>query len=88
MNYKWVILSKFGCFENFELNKPSCRVFCGLSEYLKIIQIRCTEHKLWTFKVSRTPLSQHATCTYIYWLYAVYIYIVPVVLARRLIVSP
>ena len=36
MDYKWVILSKLGNFEKIELNIPSDRVFCGLSEYQKL----------------------------------------------------
>ncbi len=51
MNYKWVKLSKLGCFEIFELNISSDRVFHELSEYLKIISIGRTEHKLWPFKI-------------------------------------
>ncbi len=39
MDYKWVKMSKFGSFEKFELNIPSCRVFYGLSENHKIIDI-------------------------------------------------
>ena len=49
--YKWMILSKSGHFENIELNIPPNRVFCGLSEYLKIICIGWIEHKLWTFYI-------------------------------------
>ena len=40
MNYKWVKLSKSDHFENFELNTKFDRVFHGLSEYHKIIEIR------------------------------------------------
>ncbi len=47
MGYKWVKLSKFSCFEYFELNIPSDRVFPGLSENHKIIQIGPPETKLW-----------------------------------------
>ncbi len=39
MDYKWVILVKFDCFEYFEFNVLSDRVFHGLSECLKIIHI-------------------------------------------------
>ncbi len=45
-------LLKFGSFKKFELNMPSCRVFCGLSEYQKIIVIILTEQKLWPVKDS------------------------------------
>ncbi len=45
--YKWVKLSKFGSFANYELNLPSDRVDSELSENHKIIEIRPTELKLW-----------------------------------------
>ncbi len=40
-------MGEIGRFENFELKIPSDRVFSGLSEYYKIIQIGQTELKLW-----------------------------------------
>ncbi len=46
MNYKWVILSKLGHFEYFELNTLSCRVFRWLFEYHKIIEIGQVELEL------------------------------------------
>ncbi len=50
MDYKWGKLPKFGHFEKIELNIPSDRVFSGLSEYHKIIQIGPTELKLWSLE--------------------------------------
>ncbi len=50
MGYRWVILSKLGCFKSFELNIPSCRVFYGLSENHKIIRFGQTVFKLWPLK--------------------------------------
>ncbi len=44
--YKWVILSKLSRFELFELNTSSYRVFDGLSENQKIIEIEQTKLKL------------------------------------------
>ena len=38
--YKWVILSKSDCFEHFKLSTQFYRVFYGLSENKKIIEIR------------------------------------------------
>ncbi len=38
VDYKWVILSKLDCFEQFELNTLFYRVFNGLLEYQKIIE--------------------------------------------------
>ncbi len=52
MDYKWVKLSKFDCFEKIELNVPSDRVFYGLSEYHNIIVIGQTEQTLWSIKVA------------------------------------
>ncbi len=52
MNYKWVILSKSDQFKNFELNTLFYRVFCGLSENHKIIEIGQAELELYGFKVS------------------------------------
>ena len=49
---EWGILSKLGYSEIFELNTVSDRVFCELSEYLKIIEIGQTEQKLWSVKGS------------------------------------
>ncbi len=40
MDYKWVKLSKSGCFKSFELNTSSYRVFYGLSENRKMIVIK------------------------------------------------
>ncbi len=39
MDFKWVKMPKLGCFENFELNTTSYRVFYGLSKNHKIIEI-------------------------------------------------
>ncbi len=39
-------LVKSSHFEHFELNTSSYRVFCGLSEYHKIIEIKWTELEL------------------------------------------
>ena len=47
---QWVILLKTACYEKFELNTSSYRVFYGLLEYHKIITIEPTELKLWRFK--------------------------------------
>ncbi len=47
MNYKWVKLSKLGCLKIVELNRLSCKVFCGLSKYHKIIRFGETKHELW-----------------------------------------
>ncbi len=64
MGYKWVKLSKFDRFETFELNIPSDRVFSGLSENHKIIQIGPTELKLWPLKHnSHHNLSHNYVCT-------------------------
>ncbi len=49
MDYKWVKLSKLGCFENVELKMPSGRVCSGLSENHKIIPIGLSKLKLWQF---------------------------------------
>ncbi len=46
MDYKWVKMPKWNCFEIFELNTLIDRVFCGHSEYDKIIEIQATELKL------------------------------------------
>ena len=46
MDYKWVILSKLGRFKHYELNTKSYRVFNGLSEYCKIIELRQIKLKL------------------------------------------
>ncbi len=46
MDYKWVKLSKLGCFEKFELNISSDRVFSVLSENHKIIQVGPIKQKL------------------------------------------
>ncbi len=39
VGYKWVKLSKSACFKFFELNTSSYKVFNGLSENHKIIEI-------------------------------------------------
>ncbi len=52
MDYKWVKLSKLDCFDNSELNMPSDRVFSGLSEVHKIMEIGPTELKLWPLKLN------------------------------------
>ena len=46
MNYKWVILSKLSHFKNLLLKMQVCRVFCGLSENHKIIEIEQAKLKL------------------------------------------
>ena len=46
MNYKWVILSKLGHFKHFELKTLFYRVFYGLSEYQKNIEIGQIKLKL------------------------------------------
>ena len=51
MNYKWVILSKLSHFKNLLLKMQVCRVFCGLSENHKIIEIEQAKLKLYEFKV-------------------------------------
>ncbi len=47
MDYMWGKLSKMSHFKNCELSIPSGRVFSGLPENHKIIQIGPTELKLW-----------------------------------------
>ncbi len=46
MDCKWVKLSKSGRFKMFELNTSSYRVFYGLSENHKIIEIEQIKLKL------------------------------------------
>ena len=45
-----MILPNLGHYEHFELIIPSDRVFYGLSEYTKNVEIQPTEHKLCLFK--------------------------------------
>ena len=52
MDYKWVILSKSGCFYYFEINVMFYKVFHGLSEYHNIIEIDVTELIYWHFKLN------------------------------------
>ncbi len=47
MDYKWVKLAKLAVCKNVELKMQSERVFSGLSDNHKIIQIGPTELKLW-----------------------------------------
>ena len=46
----WVKLPKMDCFNFFELNTPSNRVFYRLLENHKIVEIQQAELKLWPFK--------------------------------------
>ncbi len=46
MDYKWVVLSKLSHFKLFEQNASSDRVFDGVLENHKIIEIEQTELKL------------------------------------------
>ncbi len=64
MDYKWVKLSRLAYFEKFELNIPSDRIFLGLSEYHKIIEIRPTELKIWPVEDHDTDVPV-ATCSII-----------------------
>ena len=52
MDYKWAILSKLGRFKNFKLNSSSYRIFYGLSEKHKIIEIGSSELKLQGLKLN------------------------------------
>ena len=46
MDYKWVKMPKLGRFKNFKLNTSSYRIFYGLSDDNKIIEIHGIELEL------------------------------------------
>ncbi len=50
VGYRWGKLPKLSHFKKVELNMPSDRTFCKLSEYLKNVEIGRVKLKLWPFK--------------------------------------
>ncbi len=50
MDYRWVILSKLGHFQNLNKDILIERASCKLSEFYEIIEIRQTEMELWLVK--------------------------------------
>ncbi len=60
--YKWVKRPKLGCFNIFELNTLSCRVFYGLSDNHKIIEFGSPKQKLWPFETSSQHVLTYSVC--------------------------
>ncbi len=72
MDYKWVILSKSGCFYYFEINIIFYRVFHWLSEYRKIVEIDVTDLNYRHFKLN--PSGIVYTLMYLLCIHVIYIY--------------